>query len=297
MPCADLRGTDYIDDCVRTYFKRDWPAALKAFVSDVDNLWCPKWLRRNYEIQNKTDVLDETDAVAPVDAADLRCQLCELPDKNEVTEPSRTKFPHADKLASNFEFGEDEPDDVEDTERPQPCCPTQWSKEHREPWQLHSGLGPNLHCETRENSPEPLPQVVNPPNHKWNTFHSHFKAFAPDVFWKKLRNSSTTYSDESLSVDALGDDYQQLFVRLVLDHCKGVLEAILKKTPPKPLRLFLLGTAGTGKTRSIQTLLQELQRLLEARKIPGTFVRVAAPTGSAAFNIRFGASTIHRLIP
>ena len=227
MPCADLRGTDYIDDCVRIYFKQDWPAALKAFVSDVDNLWCPKWLRRNYEVQNKTDVLDETDAVAPVDAADLRCQLCELPDKTEVAEPSRARFPHADKLASNFEFEEEEPDGVEDTERPQPCCPTQWSKEHREAWQLHSGLGPNLHCETRANSPEPLPEVVNPPNHKWSTFHSHFKAFAPDVFWEKLRNSSTTYSDESLTVDALGDDYQQLFVRLVLDHCKGVLLSLI----------------------------------------------------------------------
>ena len=29
---------------------------------------------------------------------------------------------------------------------------------------------------------------------------------------------------------------------------------------------------------------------------PDTFVRVAAPTGSAAFNIRFGATTIQRLI-
>ena len=60
--------------------------------------------------------------------------------------------------------------------------------------------------------------------------------------------------------------------------------------------MLLLGTAGTGKTRAIQTCLQEIQNALKAAKLPLSFVRVAAPTGSAAFNIRFQASTIHRLI-
>ena len=62
------------------------------------------------------------------------------------------------------------------------------------------------------------------------------------------------------------------------------------------MRLLLLGTAGTGKTRAIQTCLQEIQNALKAANLPLSFVRVAAPTGSAAFNIRFSASTIHRLI-
>ena len=43
-------------------------------------------------------------------------------------------------------------------------------------------------------------------------------------------------------------------------------------------------------------LLQEIQRLLVAREIPATFVRCAAPTGCAAFNMKFNATTIHRLI-
>ena len=55
-------------------------------------------------------------------------------------------------------------------------------------------------------------------------------------------------------------------------------------------------------------MLQELRRLLAPwgrpaggplplePANPDTLVRVAAPTGSAAFNIRFGATTIHRLI-
>ena len=62
------------------------------------------------------------------------------------------------------------------------------------------------------------------------------------------------------------------------------------------MRLFLLGTAGTGKTHTMQTMLQELRRLLTARGYPASFFQVGAPTGPAAFNLRFNATTIHRLI-
>ena len=36
--------------------------------------------------------------------------------------------------------------------------------------------------------------------------------------------------------------------------------------------------------------------MLQEANLPTTFVRVAAPTGTAAFNIRYSATTIHRLI-
>ena len=45
----------------------------------------------------------------------------------------------------------------------------------------------------------------------------------------------------------------------------------------------------------MQTLIQELKRVLATYKFKGTFVRIAAPTGCAAFNVRFAASTLHRL--
>ena len=117
-----------------------------------------------------------------------------------------------------------------------------------------------------------------------------------ESFWDKIRNTSTFYSDDSLSVDSLKDDHQQFFVRLVLDHARSIIASARHGQKPKPLRLLLLGTAGTGKTRAIQTCLQEIQNALKAANLPLSFVRVAAPTGSAAFNIRFSASTIHRLI-
>ena len=79
---------------------------------------------------------------------------------------------------------------------------------------------------------------------------------------------------------------------MVLDHVQHIIECIRKKKQPEPMRLLLLGTAGSGKTRSVQTVLQELQRALAAVKLPTdvdreAFVRVGAPTGTAAFNLRF----------
>ena len=43
-------------------------------------------------------------------------------------------------------------------------------------------------------------------------------------------------------------------------------------------------------------MLQELQHVMQQHGLPAEFVRVAAPTGSAAFNLRFNATTVHRLI-
>ena len=66
--------------------------------------------------------------------------------------------------------------------------------------------------------------------------------------------------------------------------------------PVKPLRLLLPGTAGTGKTTTVQTALQDMLRHLTSLRVPFDFVRLAAPTGCAAFNMRFNSTTIHRLI-
>ena len=88
---------------------------------------------------------------------------------------------------------------------------------------------------------------------------------------------------------------------MVLDHVQHVIACINDGVQPEPVRLLLLGTAGSGKTRATQTMLQELRRALAAADLPAhidreAFVRVGAPTGTAAFNVRFNATTIHRLI-
>ena len=54
MPCAGLEGTEYIDRVVATFYKKSYAAALRDFVTDPENIWCPKWIKRNYEIYNKS---------------------------------------------------------------------------------------------------------------------------------------------------------------------------------------------------------------------------------------------------
>ena len=141
-----------------------------------------------------------------------------------------------------------------------------------------------------------MDDIVNPSTQDWSERKHEVPLWRFARFWQDLRNTSSHCSDESLSIDNLNDDHQYLFVRLVLNHVDKLLQAAVENTAPPPLRLFLMGTAGTGKTRAIQTLLQSMQRRLREAGISLNFIRCAAPTGSAAFNIRFSATTIHRLI-
>ena len=77
MPCPELAGTEYVDAAVREYYGT-YAAALADFVRDRDNCWCPKWIRRNYEIQNK----EATSSMLPKDVTPT-AELPALPKKEE----------------------------------------------------------------------------------------------------------------------------------------------------------------------------------------------------------------------
>ena len=182
MPCPGDRGTDYIDEYVDEFYGGSWPDALKAFVLDVDNVWCPKWIRRNYEVQNQIDTLQSDATNKPQDAADALCKKCLMPNTNQESDKTCAEFPHAQKFKTSFQFDDGEPNVSEDDDRPETYDSLQWRKENREPWQLHSGLGPNLQAQASQGTPEPLPQVVNPTGHEWKTFRTFFQEFAPEAF-------------------------------------------------------------------------------------------------------------------
>ncbi len=166
------------------------------------------------------------------------------------------------------------------------------------PWQLHSGFGPNVNPEARIMHFSPLEAVVNPPD--FNYSENEYKVSLDDArtAWEVLRETANQYTDASLSRDQLGDDFQQLFLQIASAHVRALIDAKKSSSmlPVKPLRLLLLGTAGTGKTTTVQTTLQEINNVLAQHGLPGTFYRMAAPTGCAAFNLRFNATTVHLLI-
>ena len=55
MPCSGLAGFEYIDAVVARDFDGSYREALRSFVCDACNLWCPTWIRRNYEYLNDTE--------------------------------------------------------------------------------------------------------------------------------------------------------------------------------------------------------------------------------------------------
>ena len=208
-----------------------------------------------------------------------------------------TELPHAAEFNVKYDFLEEPEEDNKDSARPESHDnDSHWQFHNRPPWQQHSALGASLNNADTEKPAEPMHECINPPGIDWSVNSKKVSSAALPPWWMKLRASASTYTDDSLTIESLQDDHQCLFVHLVLKHVQDIITCIRKKTKPVPLRLLLLGTAGTGKTRSIQTLLQHLHAQLQRQGLPAEFIRVAAPTGTAAFNIRFNATTVHRLI-
>ena len=93
------------------------------------------------------------------------------------------------------------------------------------------------------------------------------------------------------------DSTQKLFLDTILDWGKQCI--VCKKTskPFPPLKIKLLGVAGTGKSRTIKTMLQEWDKLMDSSDLSSEKkgkIIMAAPTGVAAFNIGCGAASVHR---
>ena len=309
MPCRGLRGVEYVDACVARFFNNDWGAALEDFVSDGTNCWCPPWIKRNYTQMNDAEDKKRQPPPAPTDCCGHHGDKETAATSEVANDATDKQFPQGANFRWPVVFAEAaEPADEElekgaadddgDAEEVTAAAAARdpWKFEDRPPWQQHSELGPNPGATTVRSDAPPLPDIVNPGNHNYAEHARDFNFGRVVSTWAQLPNSESHYSNADLTPEALGDDYQRLFVEIVLNHAAELMLAFHKGEPPPPLRLMLLGTAGTGKTRAIQTLLEQTQQMLKEMDLPTTFVRAAAPTGTAAFNIRYSATTIHRLI-
>ena len=85
-PCPKLLGLEYIDLMVKQEYKGSWPAALRAFVEDPLNKWCPPWIRTNYQILNDTDSEDDDEDHSQSDA--------KKPEQKSDDTSKNEKFPH-----------------------------------------------------------------------------------------------------------------------------------------------------------------------------------------------------------
>ena len=88
-PCHGLRGSDYLDDAVRRYHGGDWAQALRAFVQDHGNQWCPTWIKRNYEVENP-ETPDTLGAQRLQERLQGKAVSFQFPVEEEIDEAMRT---------------------------------------------------------------------------------------------------------------------------------------------------------------------------------------------------------------
>ena len=133
----------------------------------------------------------------------------------EVTLPHRTDFQQEFVFSTLEENEEEVPGERPAAQRNE--TPWQWRPENREPWQLHSELGPNLEASQRTFK-EFAPELVNPEDYDYSSpLLSEFNMTSAREFWEHLKIHDQEYSDDTLDINTL-DDHQLLFVNLVTDH-------------------------------------------------------------------------------
>ena len=92
------------------------------------------------------------------------------------------------------------------------------------------------------------------------------------------------------------DPTQRAFANRVLGWARELVEVYKwnkanagSKEPPR-LRTWLCGSAGSGKTKTLKSVVQHVRLLFQQEDVDAT-VELTAYTGIAAFNIGFGAKT------
>ena len=114
------------------------------------NIWSPTWVHQNYKLRNPDPTLEH-----PVQ---LQTNIAEERDTSEAQkEPTKKRQRTED---------DGEPPD-EAIEEDQTASLDPWTSTHREKWQRHSELGPNLAPVGNSTAPKPWMPNINPPEFDW----------------------------------------------------------------------------------------------------------------------------------
>ena len=126
------------------------------------------------------------------------------------------------------------PDGDPDVEEANPniTADDHWSNASRPPWQRHSSLGPNINSDGKlMHFCSPREVVVNPPDATYSTNTYAVSSDAARATWEVVRDSTSQYSDASLRRDLLDDDFQQLFLDIVLRHVQELIASKQRRDP------------------------------------------------------------------
>jgi len=197
-------------------------------------------------------------------------------------------------------FGADGPDDV--------ATGADWAKATAEEQLSAAGPAESLPQRpqpSRASSASGYAGQVNPEGYNWEAanFTSRSKAQRLDELWRQWCGRDVFSADDLQGIvdeDDVTDgqvggadklDPWQEFARDIIARTSG-------PSASSPLRLILTGTAGTGKSRTVKAAVKARIRRAVKGKFDGKQKRrvcvLAAPTGCASFQLKHGATTIHR---
>ena len=118
--------------------------------------------------------------------------------------------------------------------------------------------------------------------------------------WKLWKGSAVDDDVEVPDISEL-DEHGQRFLYDLMDAKSDERDRWLresKKFKFKPARVICAGTAGSGKSHVLRSIVKQKRRRAVISGVDGASVRgccvLGAPTGSASFQMKFGAATAHR---
>ncbi|CAG8720815.1 17502_t:CDS:1 [Cetraspora pellucida] len=181
------------------------------------------------------------------------------------------------------EFSDEEDEQQEDSE---------YENEIRSEWMLLSEMGPNTIIDNYSD----LGSRAIDKNHDWvgDTRRRHPNLNIEDVLTslQRVRNEETmdfeNITTDILDFRTLNEKQMEIFKRIEAHY----IAATVDHNNVEPLRIIIMGTAGTGKSYLIKAVVVRLNELAKdhgvEKKSP---VLLLAPTGVAAYNIH--GTTIH----
>lgn len=129
----------------------------------------------------------------------------------------------------------------------------------------------------------PAPSEADVPPQDWIKHKTDQLEATAAVLQVPMRDDGKPYSIEALYGD------QQKILLIVIDKVKEWMSCRNLRTF-KPLHMTINGPGGSGKSVLIQTIVSVLRTVFQTNGV----AQVAAPTGSAAFNVN--GETLHRLV-
>ena len=139
-------------------------------------------------------------------------------------------------------------------------------------------------------------KIFDPSKDSWQPKHPLL--INPAIKAQEILKQKPSIKDTSQYLDPNDlDPTQTLFLDTVLQWERQCIECKQKNKPFPPLKVKLLGVAGTGKSRTIKTLVQEFKKEMQKSDLPENEhgkILLCAPTGVAAFNIGCGAASVHK---